>query len=140
MANFCPNCGKKLSFLERHDANMLCNECSQARINARHTQFVNLEQAVAASRTATPEQLSVLKTCDHKTVPELYNRLYNAFVADKELDEHDIATLGDIQQIGGLTNEEVRFEELVRPYYYVSAIRTEGKLPAIPLTVEAPDR
>ena len=136
MANFCPNCGKKLSFLERHDANTLCNECSQARINARHTQLVNLEQAIVASRTATPEQLALLKTYDHKTVLELYYHLYNTFVADKELDEHDIATLSDVQQTGGLTNEEVRFEELVRPYYYVSAIRTEGKLPAIHLTVE----
>jgi hypothetical protein len=30
----------------------------------------------------------------------------------------------------------VRYDELVRPYFYVSAIRTEGKLPAIHLTVE----
>ena len=30
----------------------------------------------------------------------------------------------------------MRYDELVRPYFYVSAIRTEGKLPAIHLTVE----
>ena len=136
MANFCPNCGMKLSFLKRHDADTLCNECSQARINTRHTQFAALEQAIAASRTATPEQLALLKTFDHKTVLDLYFRLYNTFGADKELDERDIAPLIVVQQAGGLTNEEVRFDELVRPYAYVSAIRTEGKLPAIHLTVE----
>jgi len=30
----------------------------------------------------------------------------------------------------------VRYDELVRPYFYVSAIRTEGKHPAIHLTVD----
>jgi hypothetical protein len=78
----------------------------------------------------------LLRTYDHKTVLDLYYRLYNTLVADKELDERDIATLGDVQQAGGLTNEEVRFEELIRPYSYVSAIRTEGELPAIHLTVD----
>ena len=106
---------------------------SQTRADA---QLANLEQAIAASRTLTPEQLALLKTYDHKTVLDLYYRLYNTFVADKELDERDIATLGDVQQAGGLTNQEVRYEELIRPYSYVSAIRTEGKLPTIHLTIE----
>jgi DNA-directed RNA polymerase subunit RPC12/RpoP len=91
MANFCTNCGKKLSFLERHDADTLCEECSHARINTRHTQLAALEQAIAASRTSTPEQLALLKTYDHKTVLDLHYRLYNTFVADKELDKRDIA-------------------------------------------------
>ena len=30
----------------------------------------------------------------------------------------------------------MRYDELVRPYFYVSAIRTEGKHPAIHLTVD----
>ncbi|MGZ8876440.1 MAG: hypothetical protein ACXW1R_07545 [Halobacteriota archaeon] len=136
MANFCTNCGKKLSFLERHDNDTLCSECSNARTNAHQAQLANLEQSIAASRTATPEQLALLKTYEHKTVLDLYFRLYNTFVADKELDEQDIAKLGEVQQAGGLTNQEVRFEELVRPYCFVSTIRTEGKLPTIHLTVE----
>ena len=136
MANFCTNCGKKFSFMERHDNNTLCSECRKTRINARQAQLDNLEQAIAASRTTTPEQLTLLKTYDHKKVLDLYYRLYNTFVADKELDERDIATLDDVQQAGGLSNQEVRFEELIRPYSYVSAIRTEGKLPVIHLTVE----
>jgi len=136
MAHFCPNCGKKLSFLERHDNDALCGECSANLANARRSQLANLEQSIVSSKTATPEQLTLLKTYDHKTLLDLYYRLYNTFVADKELDERDIATLGNVQQAGGLTNQEVRYDELVRPYSYVSAIRTEGKLPAIHLTVE----
>ena len=136
MANFCTNCGHKLSFLERHDKDTLCGECCEALANARRAQLTQVEQAIAASKTTTPEQLTLLKTYDYKTILDLYYRLYNTFVADKELDERDIATLGDVQQGGGLTNQEVRYEELIRPYYYVSAIRTEGKLPTINLTVE----
>jgi hypothetical protein len=136
MANFCPNCGKKLSFLERHDDDALCGDCSDALVKMRRSQLDDVEQAITASRTSTPEQLALLNTYDHKTIIDLYYRLYNTFVADKELDERDIATLDDVQQAGGLTNQEVRYEELIRPHPYVSAIRTEGKLPVIHLTVE----
>ncbi|MEI7827110.1 MAG: hypothetical protein WCI87_04855 [Euryarchaeota archaeon] len=136
MANFCTNCGQKLPFLERHDNDTFYSKCGEALANARRAQLTQVEQAIATARTTTPEQLTLLKTCDHKTILDLYYRLYNTFVADKELDGRDIATLGNVQQAGGLTNQEVRYEELVRPYYYMSAIRTEGKLPAIHLTVE----
>jgi len=108
----------------------------RSRGQSRRAQLTQVEQAIAASKTTTLEQLTLLKTYDHNTILDLYYRLYNTFVADKELDERDIATLGDVQQGGGLTNQEVRYEELIRPYYYVSAIRTEGKLPTINLTVE----
>jgi uncharacterized Zn finger protein (UPF0148 family) len=136
MANFCTNCGKKLPFLERHSGDTVCNECSDALANTQRTQLASVEQSIATTRSYTPEQLALLKTYDHKTVLDLYYHLYNHFVSDKELDEHGITTLGAIQQAAGLTNEEVRYDELVRPYYYVSAIRTERKLPTIHLTVE----
>ena len=38
MANFCTNCGQKLSFLDRHDNDTLCDECGEALINARRAQ------------------------------------------------------------------------------------------------------
>jgi predicted amidophosphoribosyltransferase len=95
MANFCLNCGKKLSFLERHDNDALCGACSANLTNARRSQLANLEQSIASSKTATPEQLTQLKTYDRKTVLDLYYRLYNTFVTDKELDERDIATLNE---------------------------------------------
>jgi uncharacterized protein with PIN domain len=65
MANFCTNCGKKLSFLERHDNDTLCSECSATLADTRHAQLAQVEQSIAASRTTTSEQLTLLKTYDH---------------------------------------------------------------------------
>ena len=74
MANFCTNCGQKLSFLERHDNDTLCGECRATLANAHRAQLATLEQGIAASRTTTSEQIALLKTYDHKTLLDLYYR------------------------------------------------------------------
>ncbi|MGZ4865451.1 MAG: hypothetical protein ACXV39_12590 [Halobacteriota archaeon] len=102
---------------------------------AHQTQLATIEQSLAA-RTVTPEQLELLKTYDHRTVLDFYFRLYNRVVADRELDIRDMEVLHAVQQAGGLTSEEIRYDALIRPYAYVNAIRIEGTLPTVNFKVE----
>ncbi|MGZ4952887.1 MAG: hypothetical protein ACXVJJ_06165 [Halobacteriota archaeon] len=87
-------------------------------------------------RESTPDQLARLATYDHKTVLDLYFRVYNQFVADQELDTQDLATLIAIQKAGRLSNKEVQFEQTIRPYGYVNRIRTRNALPVLNWTTQ----
>jgi hypothetical protein len=221
MANFCDNCGKKLSFLHK-SSNGLCSDCSRAQLasekvnraqlpsikqsikmshdctsmqqellkicdldtaskfyndichdfvtpdgfsphdlntllcvqratgltdqqvhearqsaltKALETRLASIEESIFLSQTLMEEQQEVLKTYDHKTLLDLYCRLYKRFASRKELDEHDIVFLGSVQRAFRLSDNEVHFEELVRPYLYANAIRNEHTLPIIDLQI-----
>jgi len=121
---------------------MLCNECRvaldnkrRAELTERNAQLARVERSIKVTRACTSQQFELLRTYDHKTLLDLYFRLYNQFVSEKELDEHDIAFLRNIQRATGLTDTEIHFEELVKPYYYVNSIRNEGTLPTINLQI-----
>ena len=143
MANVCDSCGKKLSFSHRlFYSDMLCNECRvaldnkrRAELTERNAQLARVERSIKVTRACTSQQFELLRTYDHKTLLDLYFRLYNQFVSEKELVEHDIAFLRNIQRATGLTDTEIHFEELVKPYYYVNSIRNEGTLPTINLQI-----
>ena len=108
--------------------------------NAREKDLARVEASIKSSHKSTAGQLELLKTYDHKTLLALYYRLYNQFASEKELDWRDIAVLRDIQQAARLNEQEVRFEELIRPYYYVKAIRNEHALPIIDLQIAGAGR
>jgi len=89
----------------------------------------------ASFNACTPEQLAPLKKYLRSEVRELYGRFYDHFVEDRELDEQDLQTLISLQQATRLTDTDIRFEQLVKPYYYVNSIRNEGALPTINLEI-----
>lgn len=140
MAKFCQTCGKKLSFLA---SGTLCKECKaaqEAEIAKRKTELAtelsNIQGEIVRNKDITEQQIELLKKQDKKTLINLYSKVYEAFEANKELDESEINTLKKIQDAFDLSNDDVNFDERVRPYVYVYSIKKQGTLPTISLQIE----
>jgi len=129
MAKLCENCGKKLSFFT---SETLCKECKIAY----ESELSKVEKEILAIKKVTEQQLELLRKQDKQSLLKLYSRLYDQFEADKELEEEEIETLGKIQEAFSLTNEDIKFDERIRPYIYVNMIKKEGKLPLVNLQIE----
>lgn len=140
MAKFCQKCGKKLSFFTR---GMLCKDCEVAykadlaRIEAeRVAELEKATKEIIATKNVTEQQIELLKKQDKNSLLNLYSKIYDQFISDKELEEEEINTLRKIQEAFNLTNEDIKFDERVRPYIYVLTIRKEGTLPTVNLQIE----
>jgi hypothetical protein len=136
----CKNCGKNLSFFT---SETLCKECkiayetlSKERKVAYESELLKVEKEILAIKKVTEQQLELLRKQDEQSLLKLYSRLYDQFETDKELEEQEIETLQKIQEAFSLTNEDIKFDERIRPYIYVNAIKKEGKLPSIDLHIE----
>jgi tetratricopeptide (TPR) repeat protein len=103
-------------------------ELEKAR-KERDVQLAPVERSIIENRAYTPEQLEFIKTYPHNEVYDLYWRLYNQIVKDRELDGQDIATLINFRKATGLALSEIQFTQLIQPYSYIKSIRKEGKLP-----------
>jgi RNase P subunit RPR2 len=125
----CENCGKKLSFFT---SETLCKECKIAY----ESELSKVEKEILAIKKVTEQQLELLKKQDEQSLLKLYSRLYGQFETDKELEEQEIETLQKIQKALSLTNEDIKFDERIRPYLYVYIIKKEGKLPLVDLHTE----
>jgi len=132
MAKFCKNCGKKLPFLTGFTGETLCKDCKIAY----EAELSRVEAEILATKNVTGQQLELLKKQDKQYLLKLYSRMYEQFEADKELEDEEIKALQNIQDAFSLTNEDVKFDERVRPYIYVNWVRKEGKLPAVGLRIE----
>lgn len=140
MAKFCKNCGKKLSFFT---SDMLCKDCKLAyeaklsKIKAElSVELAQIEKEILETKNITKQQLQLLKKQDKESLLKLYYRVYKGFEDDKELEEGEIETLRKIQEEFDLTDEDVKFDERIRPYIYVNMIRKDGKLPSVELHIE----
>jgi hypothetical protein len=132
MAKYCANCGNKLPFLS---SQIICKECHIAN----QSQIANIEQQIITAKDITEKQIAFLNTFHTKQrkkyILDLYNNMYKAFEEDNELDEKEISVLKDIQDSFSLTNDEVKYDELIRPYIYVLSIRQENALPTVKLEI-----
>jgi len=132
MAKFCKHCGKKLSFFTSLTNETLCNECKISY----EAELSKVEKEILATKHVTEQQLELLKKQNKQALVKLYSRVYELFDTDKELEELEIETLRKIQEAFSLTNEDIKFDERIRPYIYVNKIRKEGKLPSVDLRIE----
>ena len=121
----------------------LCRDCEisykaeLARIEAElAAQLDKAEKEIIATKDVTEQQLELLKKQDKNSLINLYSKIYDQFESDKELEEEEINALQKIQEAFNLTNEDVKFDERVRPYIYVNTIRKEGTLPTVDLQIE----
>ncbi|MGC8789836.1 MAG: hypothetical protein ACP5QM_08010, partial [Caldisericum sp.] len=73
-----------------------------------------------------------LKNQDRTDIIKLYNSLFQNFSSDKEVDAQEIATLRKLQNGLFLSDAEVKFDERLKPYIYVQAIRN-NTLPEVEL-------
>lgn len=140
MAKYCQNCGKKLGLFA---GGTLCKECKAAQeadIAVKEAElYAELEKALEAitdSKDITEEQIALLKGKDKESLIGLYSEVYDAFEANKELDESEINTLNKIQEAFNLSNDDVNFDDRVRPYIYVYSVKKEGTLPTMNLQIE----
>lgn len=132
MAKFCKNCGKKLSIFTTFTSETLCKDCK----TTFEIELSKVEEEILATKNLTKQQLELLKKQNKQSGLKLYSKIYEQFEADKELDEVEIETLQKIQEALSLTNEDIKFDERIRPYLYVNMIRKEGKLPSVDLHIE----
>lgn len=132
IAKFCNNCGKKLSFFTSFSSETLCKECKLIY----ESELSKAEKEILATKNFTDQQLELHKKHEKQSLLKLYSSVYNQFEADKELEEVEIETLRKMQEAFGLTNEDIKFDERIRPYIFVNMIRKEGKLPSVDLQIE----
>lgn len=132
MAKNCNNCGKKLSFLSNFSNKCLCSECEKEKA----FRITAIEKEIIQNKEITEEQKEFLQKQDKSTAHKIYTNIYDVFEGDKELEEEEITTLQIVQSTLGLSNEDIRFDERVRPYIYVHSIRKNGKLPETKLEIE----
>lgn len=149
MTKNCEKCGKKLPFLTIFTGESLCRDCKKiadAEINIKEQQakiylqemkskLATLEEEIIATKKVTEKQKELLKKQDKPSALVIYSNIYNRFEADKELDGAEINTLQIVQDMLGLTDEDVGYNERVRPYIYVYAIKKEGRLPLVDLKI-----
>jgi uncharacterized Zn finger protein (UPF0148 family) len=140
MARFCQICGKKLSLLS---GGTLCKECKaiqEAEIAKKKaelsTELSNIQSEIVKNKDITEHQIALLKQQDKKSLINLYSKVYEEFESNKELDESEINTLKKIQDAFNLSNDDVNFDDRVRPYIYVYSVKQEGTLPTVNLRIE----
>ena len=125
MAN-CRICGKRLPLFFYDDT--VCKEC---RIQLQK-EFTEVESSVVNAREITDEQLEILSKQDRQDLLRLYNSLFDKFSKDKELYAIEMQILRRIQTRFGFTDEEVKFNERLKPYIYANAIKNNN-LPSVQL-------
>jgi hypothetical protein len=140
MSKTCQTCGRKLSLLSW---GTMCKECKavyEAEIAKREKEsankFSNIQSEIIINKDITEQQIEFLQKQNKKTLVSLYSKLYEEYVLNKELDASEINALKKIQDAFNLTDDDVGFNERVRPYIYVYSIKQEGELPAINLQIE----
>lgn len=139
MARFCQKCGKKLSLFYRE---VLCADCEKAnkaeleKIEAeRRNELKKAEEEILGSKDISENLLEILKNHDKNSLINLYMKVYTEFESDNELEENEIGVLEKIQTAFNLSNEDVKFDDLVRPYIYVNSIRKEENLPTLTVQI-----
>lgn len=155
MKKICPLCGT-----ENEENTRFCTECyiplydlkkeeeevqeriireqkieEQERIRPE-SELTKVEQEILITKTVNEQQLEILKGLDRESSLQLYSRIYKQFESDKELEEQELDTLLSIQKALGLTNKDIKYDERIKPYIYVLAIKKEGKLPLTELQLE----
>lgn len=140
MAKFCQMCGKKLSLFT---SGTLCKECKIAqeieiakKKAALSAEISNIQSEIIKNIDITVQQIELLEKQDKKSLINLYLQIYEEFESNKELDESEINTLKKIQEAFNLSNDDVNFNDRVRPYIYVYYIKKEGMLPTVNLQIE----
>jgi hypothetical protein len=140
MSKSCQTCGKKLALLSW---GTMCKECKaacEADIAKKEAEIANeynhIQSEIIINKDITEQQVDLLRKHNKKELVGLYSKVYEEYVLNKELDSEEINTLKKVQDAFNLSDDDVGFNERVRPYIYVYSIKHEGALPAISLKIE----
>ncbi len=140
MAKFCQKCGRKLPVFT---ISILCKDCKieykneLAKIESDWAgELEKTIKGIISTKNITEQQIEFLKKQGENSFIKLYFKIYDQFINDKELEEKEINVLQKIQEAFRLTNDDVKYDELIRPYIYVYTIREKGILPTVDLKIE----
>lgn len=140
MAKLCQICGKKLSLFSGGTTCKECKAAQEAEVAKKKselsTELSNIQGEIVQNKDITEQQIELLKKQDKKSLINLYSKIYEEFESNKELDESEINTLKKIQEAFSLSNDDVDFDDRVRPYIYVYSVKKEGTLPTMNLQIE----
>lgn len=140
MAKHCQVCGKKLGFFAGGTVCKECKAAQEAEIALKQAEATaalqRIQNEIVDRKDITDEQIALLDSRDTQTLVGLYLGVYEAFEANKELDEDEINTLKKVQDAFQLSNEAVSFDDRVKPYIYVHSVKKDGTLPSVNLQIE----
>jgi len=138
MATICKECGKRPSFFS---LSSLCPECKlkteSRKIEGKETEKrfkeekALIEKAITSAKSISDQQLDIIRIIHKKHSIELYDKVYQEFTKDAELEEREIEVLQKIQKARNLSNEEISYAQKVLPYIYVNLVKKEGRLPTV---------
>ncbi len=124
MARYCEKCGLKLSLFHRAK---LCPKCS----GARKIRLDQIKQKLINMDGVDDEDMDKLQSEYSKAeLLDLWASVYKTFESDRELDQEELRILELIMRASGLSESDVGYSHLVRPYVYALGIR-EGNLPQV---------
>lgn len=129
----CMNCETSLPLLSVISGKQICGECEQANLQ----ELKELHDSILNARKITKKQIEALQAHPRGSIISLYTNLFNNFETDKELDETEINLLNKIQETFSLTNEEIKFNQTLRPYIYIHCLRIENKLPTLTVALDS---
>jgi tetratricopeptide (TPR) repeat protein len=135
------NCPRTVIFGRRQEKEFesvatLINEFKDRVLAELRNELKDIVSEIVKNKDIAEQQIELLKKQDKESLITFYSKVYEAFETDKELDESEINTLKKIQDTFSLSNDDVNFDERVRPYIYVYSVKKEGMLPTVNLRIE----
>jgi hypothetical protein len=123
MAKICKECGKKLPSFSK---SFICKDCSKL-IDEKYEE---IKKDVLKNFDLKEEQASFLKDKFEKGVLlDFYNEIYNKLLSGREIGRNEIEFLAEIRDSLSLSNEDIGFDERIKPYIYINFIKEKNGLP-----------
>lgn len=136
MARFCIRCGTRLTFLQSLFRQKYCSSCKEAiqlELRKQKEEAEKIESSVLLARNIdlSDEQIELLRKQSLSFRLNMFMKFYRILNEDKEITFEEYNQLKKAQDILELTNEEINFDDNIRPFLYVLMIKHEGTLPII---------
>lgn len=123
MARVCKECGKKLSIFS---TSLLCEECSKF-LNEK---YIEIKKDALKNLDLKEEQVNFLQIkFARDRLLCFYNEIYDILILKIGLKRKELEFLLKIKNSFALSDDEIGFDERMRPYIYVDAIKEKNELP-----------
>lgn len=123
MAKICKECGKKLPLFSH---SLICKECNKL-IDKK---YVEIKNDALKNFVLKEEQANYLKDKFGKdALLVFYNEIYNKLLSEKEIRRNEIEFLVKIKDSLILSDEDIGFNERIKPYVYIDIIKERNELP-----------
>ena len=123
MTKICKECGKKLPLFS---TSFLCKECNKLL----DEKYAEIKNEVLKNFDIKEEQANYLKDKFGKdALIDFYSEIYNTLVSDKGLKRNEMEFLVKIKDSLKLSDEDIGFDERIKPYIYVNFIKEKNELP-----------